>query len=161
MAPPSTSIFRKLREEEGMNRGIEESPSPAAAGAVPRGARARGDGKSRLLYVEDDSDLVSMITSLLAGTAEVVSASTLRHAKEQLRNEIFDLVILDIGLPDGSGLDLLPLIIFSAEEVGEKIPGQVEAALVKSRTSNEELLSTIRSLIGTGIERQEEERTPS
>lgn len=140
--------------------------------AVKRVARVRGNGKSRLLYVEDDGDLVSMMTSLFAGTAEVVPALTLRHAKERLRNEIFDLVIVDIGLPDGSGLELLPLlkngdkpttpvIIFSAEEVDGKISRQVEAALVKSRTSNEELLSTIRSLIGTGIEREEEERTPS
>ena len=140
--------------------------------AVKRVARVRGNGKSRLLYVEDDGDLVSMMTSLFAGTAEVVPALTLRHAKERLRNEIFDLVIVDIGLPDGSGLELLPLlkngdkpttpvIIFSAEEVDGKISRQVEAALVKSRTSNEELLSTIRSLIGTGIELEEEERTPS
>lgn len=148
MAPPSTSIFRKLREKEGMDRGIYDA------------ARAKE-------LLSEKHYQAMTVDIMLPGQDGISLIRELR-----LREDTKDLVILDIGLPDGSGLDLLPLlknvgksptpvIIFSAEEVDGEIPGQVEAALVKSRTSNEELLSTIRSLIGTGIERQKEERTPS
>jgi CheY-like chemotaxis protein len=76
----------------------------------------------------------------------------------ELKNDRFDLVIIDIGLPDGSGLDLLelvkddgqrltPVIIFSGQEIGKDVSRKVEAVLVKSRTSNEKLVETIKSLI--------------
>ena len=72
--------------------------------------------------------------------------------------ERFDLVVIDVGLPDGSGLDLLrflkkngdaktPVIIFSATEVDPEVAAEVHAALVKSKTSNKVLLETIRACI--------------
>lgn len=38
-------------------------------------------------------------------------AETIATAKEKLQTMQFDLVLLDIGLPDGSGLDLIPVIL--------------------------------------------------
>lgn len=74
-----------------------------------------------------------------------------------LAKDEFDLVLLDIGLPDGSGLDLLGMIherldspkvvIFSAYDVTEEYLDKVSAVLVKSRTSNEQLLDTITAAI--------------
>jgi DNA-binding NarL/FixJ family response regulator len=71
-------------------------------------------------------------------------------------------MILDLNLPDGSGLELLPVlhrttrkpipvIIFSAQEVSEKAARQVTASLLKSTTSNEDLVSTIRSLVANPL----------
>jgi DNA-binding response OmpR family regulator len=111
-----------------------------------------------LLYVEDDSDLIKVVTALLSDIAELSVATTVSEARKMLKNGAFDLVILDVGLPDGSGFDLLPLlkrdetrstpvILFSGEEVDGKVAKQVEAALVKSRTSNRKLLKTIKRLI--------------
>jgi len=68
-------------------------------------------------------------------------------------------VILDIGLPDGSGLDLLPelrrpdgtplqVIVFSAHEVSGEIAEGVALSLVKSRASNQNLLDAIQKLLG-------------
>ena len=67
------------------------------------------------------------------------------------------MVLLDIGLPDGSGLDLLEtierrvkpprVVIFSAQSVTHDIAEKVNAVLVKSHTSNDELLKTITSTI--------------
>ena len=75
---------------------------------------------------------------------------SLLQAKARIA-EPFDLVILDINLSDGSGLDLLPLmraghrpappvILYSATEPSRELTDRVEAALVKSRHSIEELL---------------------
>lgn len=112
--------------------------------------------KPVVLYVEDDKDLVKIITYNLSETADVVHASSLAQAQEFFSKDKIDLVILDITLPDGSGLKLLrtldgikskPVIIFSASEVSHEISAQVSAALVKSRTSDKMLVSTIKSLI--------------
>jgi PAS domain S-box-containing protein len=116
------------------------------------------DGGPRILYVEDDSDLVQVITSMVGETADVAGAASLAEAREALARERFDLVLLDVNLPDGSGLDLLPMlksngqattpvVIFSSDALDGDIAGQVDAALVKSRTDNRELVNTIASLI--------------
>jgi DNA-binding response OmpR family regulator len=83
--------------------------------ATPQTSSAGG---ARLLVVEDDRQLVSLLREqlALAGYAPVM-AMTLAEAREQLADGRFDLVILDLNLPDGDGLDL-------AEEInaGDKTP---------------------------------------
>jgi PAS domain S-box-containing protein len=110
-----------------------------------------------ILHVEDEPDVHVIVSTLLKGTARVVWARTLTDAKEQLANHSFDLALLDIGLPDGSAIQLLdklnqhrppiPTVMFSAQDVDESISQQVSAALVKSSTSNEDLIGVIRSLL--------------
>jgi DNA-binding response OmpR family regulator len=114
-------------------------------------------GRSRILHVEDDPDLVRVVAALVGRDVEIQQAPDLQTAKALLEQEKYDLVIIDIGLPDGSGLELLPILsgpmgsvpvlVFSAQEVEKDLAGKVGAALVKSRTSNENLLTTIQSLI--------------
>ncbi|NOQ13275.1 MAG: response regulator [Methyloprofundus sp.] len=109
-----------------------------------------------ILHVEDSQDLIEMMSGLLGGKAELIQASTLQSAREKIESTRFDLMILDIGLPDGSGLDLIPLInqhkplvpviIFSAQAVKQDIINQVDAALVKSTVTNEELVKIIKEL---------------
>ena len=129
--------------------------------AVQQAVRSRTNGKPGVLYVEDDPDLVEVVRTLLGDEVDLVSAGTLGDANANVRNETFDLVIIDILLPDGSGLDLLhtlrtnghqstPVVIFSGQDVDRETAERVEAALVKSRTSNDELLETVRALIGVG-----------
>jgi PAS domain S-box-containing protein len=116
------------------------------------------DRAIRILHVEDDIDLRQILRRMLPSNIELISAVNLSEAEAKLKREKFDLVILDVFLPDGSGLDLLqllrsnghvntPTLLFSAEEVEQTISEQVAGALVKSRTSNGELLDTISSLI--------------
>ena len=118
----------------------------------------RGSGsKPRILHVEDAPDLLQVVSAILKDDADVSSATNLHDAKQMLNQETYDLVILDLALPDGSGLDLLPLlnrqitsipvVIFSAYEVDIEVARNVAATLVKSRTSNQELLDTIKLLI--------------
>ena len=109
-----------------------------------------------ILHVEDNTDLIEMMSGLLGNKAELIQASSLQAAKQKIESTDFDLVILDVGLPDGSGLDLIPfmnkykplvpVIIFSAQSVEQDIINQVDAALVKSTVTNEELINIIKEL---------------
>ncbi|NOQ36330.1 MAG: response regulator [Methylococcaceae bacterium] len=125
--------------------------------SISESIKKEGDYASKILYVEDDKDLTQIMTLLLEDKVTVVSANTLQQAKKLLQDETFDLVILDVGLPDGTGLDILPflnthlsttpIIIFSGESITEDVVNRVDAALIKSKVSNNELVGTIKSLI--------------
>ena len=76
-----------------------------------------------------------------------------REAKEQLAQGSFDLILLDIGLPDGEGTELLPfvgvtpVIIFSAAEGDLAASEKVAASLVKSRATEGDLRKAINSVL--------------
>ncbi len=75
--------------------------------------RARqNDGRTmNILYVEDDSVDVELARRALQqadADLQLVTASTVQQAWEILqRNPLFDVVLIDLRLPDGSGLDIL------------------------------------------------------
>lgn len=113
-----------------------------------------------LLHIEDDEDLSRVLAMSLQGRIDVVPATSLKEAEDLLRNQHFDLVVLDIELPDGSGLHLLtslisqiqppvPVMILSASEVSDEIERTVASALVKSRASEATIISKIESLVLT------------
>jgi DNA-binding response OmpR family regulator len=60
----------------------------------------------RILVVEDDRALAKIITRGLAEDGHAVDAvHTLKAAREQLDTSEIALIVLDLGLPDGSGID--------------------------------------------------------
>ncbi|RPH56879.1 MAG: sigma-54-dependent Fis family transcriptional regulator, partial [Acidobacteria bacterium] len=81
--------------------------------APTRGARERKDcppaqGKRRLaLLVEDDADFRESLAALVSREGfEAVEASSLAEARAKLADTRFDIVFVDLGLPDGNGLEL-------------------------------------------------------
>lgn len=113
---------------------------------------------SRVLHVDDDPDLLDVVSAALEGRAEVTSVTSLEKAREVLAENRFDLVILDLGLADGSGTELLPylrhsdgslvpVIIFSAQDADAALVGKVDAVLTKSRTSLGRLVQAVDELI--------------
>ena len=78
-----------------------------------------------ILIVDDEKSLLDHLDRYLrgAGYDSIKTASNLAQAKYQLAHHSVDLIILDLMLPDGSGMDLLksvrqrshmPVIILSA-----------------------------------------------
>ena len=107
--------------------------------------------------MEDDESLTQLVEELLADEADVVRAHSLARRDRTCEAGRYDLVILDAALGDGSGLDLLPMlheaagrappvILYSATEPSRDLSERVQAALVKSRDSVEQLLATVRRL---------------
>jgi len=73
----------------------------------------------RVLYVEDHADTVEMVTLMLeAGGFEVLSRSTIEAGLKAASEEKFDIYLLDLWLPDGSGMDLCKKI----REFDDKTP---------------------------------------
>lgn len=89
----------------------------------------------RLLIVEDDPLIAGSLIEGLTPLGNTVEAfSSLREARSAMAVSHFDLVVLDLGLPDGSGLALLselrkkgdvtPVMILTARDgVAERVQG--------------------------------------
>ncbi len=85
---------------------------------------AQGGGGLTILLIEDDDMLAAAIVDGLAPRFLVERVDTIDHGEAALATGDYDMVILDIALPDGSGLDLLarmrrasnmlPVLILSA-----------------------------------------------
>ena len=62
----------------------------------------------KILLVDDEDDLREALTEQLIATDdfEVTEAATGAEAVEKAKNALFDLVILDVGLPDTDGREL-------------------------------------------------------
>jgi DNA-binding NtrC family response regulator len=66
-----------------------------------------------VLVVDDSTQILDRLTSLLCeNNADLIlrTAATFSKAMEILGREQFDIVLLDIHLPDGTGIELLKLI---------------------------------------------------
>lgn len=62
----------------------------------------------KIFLLEDDATLSRGISMALSGpNCAVILANCLARAQEKMAGPSYDLLILDINLPDGSGLDLL------------------------------------------------------
>jgi two-component system OmpR family response regulator len=115
----------------------------------------------RVALVEDDQALTDGLSRLLKGAQfRVESFSSGGAADEALQREHFDLLLLDIGLPDLNGLDVLsrlrsrgsamPVLLLTArDEVSDRVRGLDVGAddyLVKP-FAIPELLARIRALL--------------
>lgn len=92
-----------------------------------------------ILIVDDDPAVRERLRRVAARAvpqARCAMAGTLGEARDRMGRERFDLVLLDVGLPDGCGLDLLPWMQAHA-------PG-VEAVVVSSLGDDATVLRAIR-----------------
>jgi PAS domain S-box-containing protein len=81
------------------------------AAASPSPPSAPGDAKARplrVLLVEDHEDTRRVMTRLLRASAcTVAGASSVKEALTLAERERFELLVSDIGLPDGTGLEVM------------------------------------------------------
>lgn len=84
---------------------------------------------SNILLVEDAKDCQILVKETLSKVADVRIASTLQDAREALSREKFDLIILDLSLPDGSGMEFFSQLQSEEAEVAVIfLTAQAEAA---------------------------------
>lgn len=140
---------------------LDKPISPPRLIAAVRRAAEVTRGRAQILHVESDRDILQVVSVLLKDIADVTYALTFQSARSMVQSVAFDLVILEPRLPDGSGLDLLPLlrsgtgksvpiVVFSGEEWTGEAVSQADALLVKSRASNRDLLESVRGLLRSG-----------
>ena len=94
----------------------------------------------RLLAIEDEPRLGELIVSSLTREGFAIDlATTIEEGREFVATNAYDLILLDLRLPDGSGLDFLkafrrrgntvPIIILSAADtVEDRVKGLTEGA---------------------------------
>ncbi len=148
---PRTGAVLAAYENGEAGAPFAQPPSP---GALPH-----------ILHVEDDGHLSQFIASALAGRATVTPAATLKAARTLARTGAFDLILLDVSMPDGNGLKWLetlvrsgtmvpPVVVLSAREVPPDLRVPIEAAIVKSRDPERAIIDTIlRVLDGATVRR--------
>lgn len=148
---------RSLEVVDWLEKPFDQDRLRAAVAAI---YQKTSDRKPRILHVDDDRDILEVTASALGAGAEITPAESLATARAALARMKPDLVILDLGLPDGSGLELLgdlgddkgrtiPVIVYSAQEMDSALANRVEAVLTKSRTSLAGLARTVRRLTDT------------
>ena len=90
-------------------------PEPHAEGNGHAAGRANGQAPAsprRILLVEDEPATLRLMARLLKGLGhEVQTAATVASAIEEVEGGEFDLTVSDIGLPDGTGLELMRRIV--------------------------------------------------
>ena len=114
----------------------------------------------KILLVEDDSALRGALEELLCREGyDVVKASNVRTAREGMDSTI-DLVILDVGLPDGDGVELCrswrtegvqtPILFLTAKDEEMDVVRGLDSGgndYVTKPFRMQELLSRIRALL--------------
>lgn len=121
--------------------------------------------KLNILLVEDHEDSARVLT-LLLGTAghRVTHAATLQTARSVVETQTFDLIISDLGLPDGSGHELMrevgrrgdtPGIALSGYGMDSDLAVSQEAGFVEHLTKPVELQQLL-----TAIKRAVSPRVP-
>ena len=115
----------------------------------------------KILVLEDEHRLAQFIKkTLVECTYTVTVVSTCAEARDALCESGYDVIVLDLGLPDGDGLDLLkewrrsgfnePVLILSARDaVADRIKGLDVGAddYLAKPFSLEELCARVRSLL--------------
>jgi DNA-binding NarL/FixJ family response regulator len=116
----------------------------------------------RVMLVEDHSDFRALMEVLLNGQSDIkllAQAGSLAEARDHAAMFEFDVVVLDLGLPDGHGVDLIADFRRSNPDVGVMIlsasldPAGIEKAkrlgadeIMDKLAPLEEVLRTVRRL---------------
>ena len=111
----------------------------------------------RILHIEDDQDIVTIMRMQLENLCDYQAVASLAQARKTLQQQKFDLILLDLGLPDGNGIDVLPdiaatqgdipVVIFSAQDLSAENKAKVRAVYSKSRINTEVLAKYLKNIL--------------
>lgn len=156
----------KIQKNESLITG--ETPVFHIAPMLTAGARAEDlerlidESAQLIMLIEDDSFYISIVQAVLSSDASfnngVLSARTLAEASQLLADCEPDIILLDLSLPDGDGVESfnriqklapdVPILILTAKEnsplADELVACGAQDYLVKSRISPDALNRCIR-----------------
>ena len=123
----------------------------------------------QILIIEDDRDLnQGLCKALKTDGRQIVSCTDLRSAREQLALLSPALVLLDVNLPDGSGLDLLreikarmpalPVVLLTANDTDMDIVNGLEQG-ADDYITKPFSLSVLRARVNTQLRKAETAKT--
>jgi signal transduction histidine kinase len=116
----------------------------------------RAKRRPRILHVDEDNAVARALSEI----GDVVTVNSIEEAQHALQASDFDLAVLDVALAKGAGPDMLPelrdshghvipVVVFSADGANSVSDAQVQAALVKSHTSIDSLVATVRDRLAS------------
>ncbi len=118
----------------------------------------------RVLHVEDDSDFAHLVSLQVSNWIDMDLAVDLSSAFEKIRLNHYDLILLDLFLPDGHGETLwetihlaqpdVPIVILSGHEVPRKLADNVAAVLHKDESTLTRVVSTLHNIFEMGEARE-------
>ncbi len=121
----------------------------------------------KILVVEDDRALCSGVCMALKSEGMLfLPCGTVQEAKERLRQDTYALVILDVNLPDGNGMDLLkeiraassvPVILLTANDMETDIVAGLESG-ADDYVTKPFSLAVLRARVHAQLRRQEEKK---
>jgi len=104
----------------------------------------------RVMHVEDQPDFRDLIEILLDSQSDinlVAQAGSLVEARAHTERFKFDVAVLDLGLPDGNGVDLIPDLRQANPDVGVLILSVgLDAAGMESTTGADEIMDKLAPL---------------
>jgi len=125
--------------------------------------------KKKIIVIEDDDDFRASLVEVLASAGfETCEAESVKQVGQRIAGEHFDLAIIDVNLPDGSGYAIARslvqtggtkiILLTGRDSVADRVEGYTHGAdiyMVKP-TSEAELLAATRALM-----RKRDERSPA
>lgn len=120
---------------------VHPDAPPVATGPHPRITTVRPPGmpplppmdhiKLKVLIVESDVDCARLMEFVLNLRGyKVTVARDIASAEALIRTECFGQIVMDVSLPDGSGLDLLKLV---RQDMGLSVPVAVVSGMRQQR----------------------------
>lgn len=87
--------------------------------------------KETILVVEDDNSIAKLLANSLISEYKVIFASNLEDANRKIASYNIFLILLDLGLPDGDGKNLIKKV---------RLKSQVPIIVVSARSDDKEII---------------------
>lgn len=155
---------KRLVSKHGGNISLESEPGNGAKFTIRlpiqnHHSKVATDVSKRpnVLLVEDDTLDAKVIKRHLQESYELTHVNSVSEAESKLKQEYFDMLLVDLSLPDGHGLDLvnrvktslnisLPVVIISGHMEGispEAMTASVDACVSKADLTKDNLSSAM------------------